>query len=128
MKLEMLILGEKLEGFFKKVLTEVLYLIFVPLLTILITAPLFFLAVGPLKTNLSAILAATVMAIYGFSPILFGIIAGAFWQLIVIFGLHNAFIPVLINNLTTKGQDPINAIFNITMFALVGTAVRFADL
>ncbi|HEM5173884.1 TPA: hypothetical protein U1369_001008 [Streptococcus suis] len=107
---------------------EVLYLIFVPLLTILITAPLFFLAVGPLKTNLSAILATTVMAIYGFSPILFGIIVGAFWQLIVIFGLHYAFIPVLINNLTTKGQDPINAIFNITMFAPVGTAVRFADL
>lgn len=128
MKLEMLILGEKLEGFFKKVLPEVLYLIFVPLLTILITAPLFFLAVGPLKTNLSAILATTVMAIYGFSPILFGIIVGAFWQLIVIFGLHYAFIPVLINNLTTKGQDPINAIFNITMFAPVGTAVRFADL
>lgn len=124
----MLILGEKLEGFFKKVLPEVLYLIFVPLLTILITAPLFFLAVGPLKTNLSAILATTVMAIYGFSPILFGIIVGAFWQLIVIFGLHYAFIPVLINNLTTKGQDPINAIFNITMFAPVGTAVRFADL
>lgn len=128
MKLEMLILGEKLEGFFKKVLPEVLYLIFVHLLTILITAPLFFLAVGPLKTNLSAILATTVMAIYGFSPILFGIIVGAFWQLIVIFGLHYAFIPVLINNLTTKGQDPINAIFNITMFAPVGTAVRFADL
>ena len=67
------------------------------LLTVLIATPLVFLLVGPVMTWLSDILATSVMAIYNFNPILFGIIGGAFWQVIVVFGLHYAFIPVLIN-------------------------------
>ncbi|MGT2756620.1 PTS transporter subunit EIIC [Streptococcus ovuberis] len=95
-------------------------------MTIVITAPLAFLVLGPVMTQLSNGLATIVMAIYNFSPILFGIIGGAFWQVVVIFGLHYAFIPVLINNITNLGQDPINAVFQVTVFALAGAAIGFA--
>lgn len=71
-------------------------------------------------------LATAVMSIYNISPILFGILGGAFWQVVVIFGLHYAFIPILINNTFNIGQDPINAVFHVTVFALTGAAIGFA--
>ncbi|WP_162011048.1 PTS transporter subunit EIIC [Streptococcus sp. S784/96/1] len=116
----------KLEIFFRKSLPEVLKMMFAPFFTILILAPLTFLAIGPVMTWVSNTLAAIVMAIYDFSPLLFGIIGGAFWQVVVVFGLHYAFIPVLINNITNLGQDPINAVFQVTVFALAGAAIGYA--
>lgn len=97
-----------------------------PLITLIITVPLTFLVVGPIMTIISDFLASGTQSIYNFSPILTGVILGAFWQLIVIFGLHYAFIPILINNIATLGADPINAILNVTIFALAGSAIGFA--
>jgi len=97
-----------------------------PLITLILTVPLTFLLVGPIMTMISSILASGTQAIYNASPILTGVILGAFWQLVVIFGLHYAFIPILINNIATLGADPINAILNVTVFALAGSAIGFA--
>lgn len=97
-----------------------------PLITLIITVPLTFLVVGPIMTIISDFLASGTQSIYNFSPILTGVILGAFWQLVVIFGLHYAFIPILINNIATLGADPINAILNVTVFALAGSAIGFA--
>lgn len=97
-----------------------------PLITLIITVPLTFLVVGPIMTIISDFLASGTQSIYNFSPILTGVILGAFWQLVVIFGLHYAFIPILINNIATLGADPINAILNVTIFALAGSAIGFA--
>ncbi|MCE4047599.1 MULTISPECIES: PTS transporter subunit EIIC [Bacillaceae] len=97
-----------------------------PLLVLIITVPTTFLLIGPLMTYLSDILASGTQAVYGISPVITGIILGAFWQLVVIFGLHYAFIPILMNNITTMGEDPINAILNVTVFALAGAAIGFA--
>ncbi|MBF6626372.1 PTS transporter subunit EIIC [Aerococcaceae bacterium zg-BR9] len=119
-------LAAKIEKMIKPRLHEALKIMFTPLLTMMITVPVVFLAVGPIMTWLSNGLANIIMSVYGLSPILFGIIAGATWQLIVIFGLHYAFIPVLINNVTTLGQDPINAVFHVTVFALAGVAIGYA--
>lgn len=116
----------KLEKFFKKVLPEVLRLMFVPLLTLIIAAPVTFLILGPVMSWISDIMATSVMGIYEFSPIVFGILGGAFWQVVVVFGLHCAFIPILINNITNVGHDPINAVFIVTVFALSGTAMGYA--
>ena len=116
----------KLELFFKRVLPEVLRLLFVPFLTLVIAAPVTFLILGPVMSSISDMLATVVMRIYGLSPIVFGILGGAFWQVIVVFGLHYAFIPILINNITNVGHDPINAVFIVTVFALSGTAMGYA--
>lgn len=96
-----------------------------PLIILMIVVPLTFLVIGPIMTSVSDIMASVTQSIYAFSPILTGIILGAFWQLIVIFGLHYAFIPILINNVTTMGSDPINAILNVTVFSLAGAAIGF---
>lgn len=116
----------KLENFIRPKLHESIRMMITPLLVLLIVTPLAFLAIGPLMSVVSNVLSTVFMSIYGFSPIIFGVLMGAFWQVVVVFGLHYAFIPVLINNITTNGFDPLNAIFNVTVFALAGTAIGFA--
>jgi len=98
-----------------------------PLFTLVIVGVLTFLIVGPILTVVSDQLANGTMWIYGLSPLIAGAVLGAFWQVIVMFGLHYAFIPILINNVTTFGYDPINAILVFTVFAQAGaaTAVYF---
>ncbi len=116
----------KIENFVRPRLHESIRLMIAPLVTVVVTLPLAFLVLGPVMTWVSNSLATGVMAIYGISPLVFGVLAGAFWQVVVIFGLHYAFIPVLINNITNLGQDPINAVFQVTVLALAGTAIGYA--
>lgn len=116
----------KVEKFWKKVIPDVISMMFVPFLTLIIVIPVTFLAIGPVMTVVSNGLAAGTQALWGFSPIVAGIILGAFWQVIVIFGLHYAFIPILINNIATNGVDPINAVLGMTVMALVGAGLGYA--
>ncbi len=113
----------KIEKWLNKNLHASLRLIFTPLITVFVTAILTFLIIGPILSEFSQQLADITIAIYNFAPILAGIILGAFWQLIVLLGLHYAFIPVLINNITTLHYDPVNAILSVTVFAQAGAAL-----
>ncbi|MCO6548171.1 MAG: PTS transporter subunit EIIC [Gilliamella sp.] len=81
----------------------------VPMITILVTVPLTLLIVGPISTWLSNIVAWIVQALYHFSPILLGAFIGGTWQILVIFGIHNAIIPIVLNNLATQKFDVIFA-------------------
>lgn len=116
----------KLERFFTEKLPTAFKSMFSPCITAIIVVPLTFLVIGPIATYISSGLAALTSGLYNLSPIFTGIFLGAFWQVIVIFGLHYAFIPILINNITTMHQDPINAILCVTVFALAGVSLGFA--
>lgn len=116
----------KVEKLWKRVIPDMLAMMFVPFLTLVIVIPLTFLAIGPVMTAISDILANGTQALWGLSPIVAGVILGAFWQIIVIFGLHYAFIPILVNNIATYGVDPINAVLGITIMALVGAGLGYA--
>lgn len=109
----------------KKIIPDVIHM-FRPFFTILIVTPVVFLVIGPVFTALSNGLATGSSALYSFSPVIAGILIGGLWQLIVIFGLHYAFIPILINNIATRGEDPINALMGVTVFAVSGAAIGFA--
>lgn len=119
-------LAAKVEKVIDKILPTALKMMFTPFLTALIVVPLTFLVIGPIGTYISKGLAAGTSGIYSFSPILAGVVLGAFWQVIVIFGLHYAFIPILINNIMTMHKDPVNAILSVTVYALAGVALGFA--
>lgn len=116
----------KIEKFWKKVIPDMLSMMFVPFLTLIVVIPATFLAIGPVMTAVSNVLADGTQALWGFSPIIAGVLLGAFWQVIVIFGLHYAFIPILINNIATMGTDPINAVLGMTVMALAGAGFGWA--
>ena len=110
----------------KKIIPQMLQLMFVPTVVLVITLPLTLLVVGPVMTGVSNALATGVNALYNAVPVVCGGVLGAFWQLFVMMGVHAAMIPIILNNLTTLGYCPVNAILGLTVWALAGVALGYA--
>lgn len=109
--------ASKCEKFFNKIIPDVVKFFFVPLLTLLVALPVGYLLIGPVATFASNMIASGILSINSISPILSGAIMGAFWQVLVIFGLHWGLIPIYINNVMTHGYDN----FLTTSFATTWT-------
>lgn len=116
--------ASKCEKAFSKVVPESLKFFFVPMLTLFFSMLLGFLVIGPVATFASNLIAQGIMAVRGFSPLLAGILVGAFWQVLVMFGVHWGIIPIYMNNIATMGFDNVMMPFFATTFAQ--TAVVFA--
>lgn len=109
----------------KRVIPQTVQLMMVPVATLGITVPLSWLAIGPAMNMLATAISSAVMWLFSVSPILAGVALGAFWQLIVLLGLHAPMIPILVNNLATMGSDPLNAVLGLTVWALGGVALGY---
>lgn len=112
-----------LDKFLNKIVPKQLKMIFVPLISLAVVVPLSFLIIGPVTSTLSTWLADAVLALYHLFPAGAGFILAGIWQLAVLLGLHWAFIPVFLNNIATKGYDPIDAMLFCTVFAQTGAAL-----
>ncbi|MGE9835220.1 beta-glucoside-specific PTS transporter subunit IIABC [Streptococcus orisratti] len=88
--------GSKIEHFFKKVIPDVVKVFVVPFCVLLLTVPLAYLAIGPVMNYASDLVGTLFTSIYGISPILYGLILGAAWQVLVMFGLHWGLVPLAI--------------------------------
>lgn len=110
----------------KKVIPVNLQSIFVPFFLLIIITPATLLAIGPASIYLSKGLAALSIGLYTLSPVVAGLILAGVWQIAIIFGLHWAFIPIFINNVSVNGFDPINAMLYCTVFAQTGAALAVA--
>ncbi|MHA6530570.1 beta-glucoside-specific PTS transporter subunit IIABC [Paenibacillus sp. BAC0078] len=115
-----------IEKWFNKFIPSSIKMFVVPLLTLVIASPVVFLVVGPVATFISNMLADGAMGVYSLSPVVAGLILAGVWQVLIIFGLHWAFVPILINNVVTNGFDPINAMLFCTTFAQTGAAFAIA--
>lgn len=91
----------------RKVTPDVVKLFVVPFVTILLAVPLTFLVVGPVANFISDVLSNTFTAIMNFSPILYGLILGAAWQVLVMFGMHWAVVPLAIMQVASNGMSSI---------------------
>lgn len=96
---------------------------FTPALCLLITVPLTFLLIGPVTTWLSQLLAHGYQLIYSASPTIAGGFGGAIWQVLVIFGLHWGFVPLMINNFSALGHDTLIAVLTPAVMAQSGAAL-----
>lgn len=102
-------LASKVQKVAKKVIPELISTFFVPMVVLLVTMPIAFLVVGPIINLLTELLSNGFNSIYGFSPIIFGILIGALWQCLVIFGLHWAVIPMVMAQFGEQGWSNILA-------------------
>lgn len=96
---------------------------FAPLICIAITVPLTFLAIGPVATGLSQMMANGYQWIYDMAPWLAGATLGALWQVCVIFGLHWGMVPLMLNNLSALGQDSMLPMILPAIAGQVGAAL-----
>ena len=118
--------ASKLEKLAKKFIPSMLQLMLVPTFVLAVTVPLSWIVIGPVMKTVSSWLSKGVFGIFGMSPLLGGTLLGAFWQLVVLLGLHAAFIPILMNNLFSQGYDPVNAVLGLTVWALAGVTLGYA--
>lgn len=121
-----------IERFAKKIVPNIFRIFGVTLVTLLISAPLTFILIGPAGLVVGNVLASVFNSLYDFSSILAGIVLGGFWQIAVIFGLHWGFVPIVLNNLGTQGYDPLLPLSIPGVIAQAGAAlgvfIRAKDL
>ncbi|MBT2287566.1 PTS glucose transporter subunit IIA [Paenibacillus albidus] len=108
------------EKWFRSVIHESVRNILVPMFALLIVIPLTFLAFGPVGSVISNGLASGYTWLYNLSPLVAGAIAGAFWQVFVIFGVHWGFVPIMLSNISTLGYDTMLPILSAAVMSQAG--------
>lgn len=107
----------------KRIIPDVVKTFFVPFFTLLIIVPITFIVIGPISSWVANWIGSGAINIYGLSPILAGLLLGAFWQVFVIFGIHWGLVAFMINNVSTSGYDIINPLIFAASFAQTGIVI-----
>jgi PTS system beta-glucosides-specific IIC component len=122
-----LLVAAPLEKKLKKIIPDTVKVFFVPVFLFVIMVPLTYLVIGPVAAILCSILQIVFSALLGLPVVgglIAGIVIGALWQVLVIFGLHWSLIPLAMINLAGQGYDAVLATSFAASFAQ--TAVVFA--
>lgn len=109
-----------LEHWLKKVIPDVIKLFVVPFITLIVMVPLTYLVIGPIASILCSILSLFFNAIYSIPVVgglIGGVLIGAFWQVLVIFGLHWSLVPLAMINYSLLGYDFILSPYFCVSFA-----------
>ncbi|HIW92409.1 MAG TPA: glucose PTS transporter subunit IIA [Candidatus Corynebacterium avicola] len=116
-------LAARIEPWLKRVVPNVVRMIFVPLLEVVIVSLAILLILGPVVMFISTGIANGIQSFYDLSPIISGTVIGGFYQSLVIFGLHWAVIPLVAQDIASVGSSNLNAIISATMVAQGGAAL-----
>lgn len=110
-----------LEKLLLRIIPLFLQLALVPMLSLIIIIPATLLIFGPFGIALGEQLALLIGMLQNSSGLLCGLILGAGYTFIVLFGLHWGLVPVILANLASGG-DPLYAIGGMAAFAQIGVA------
>lgn len=124
-----LLVAAPLEKWLKKVLPDTIKVFFAPFFTFVVMVPLTYLVIGPVSAIICSLLKLLFGALFGIPVVgglVAGILVGALWQVLVIFGLHWSLIPLAMINLTGQGFDTVLSTSFAASFAQ--TAVVLAVL
>lgn len=94
----------------RKIIPDLLKMIFVPMLTLMIVVPLTLLVLGPVLTYAMDGVTYSINFLYGISPIVTGTLVGGIWQLLVFMGISKAFMPIFTTEFMTNGYSYFGAI------------------
>ncbi|MFV0379373.1 MAG: beta-glucoside-specific PTS transporter subunit IIABC [Anaerorhabdus sp.] len=99
--------ASKVEKYAKKILPEMIQTFFVPFTVMVIAVPVGLLIIGPIMIVFTNVLQGLFQAIIGFNPIVYGVILGLVWQVLVIFGLHWSVVAILYLEIATYGVSQV---------------------
>lgn len=119
-------IGSYFYKYFKKHIPDLLKTVFVPFLTILFAGVVGLLIVGPVAMILQNLLSDTVLWLISVSKGITGFLLGAFWSILVMFGLHWAIIPFFAIDVAKYGYDVINPLIFSGAMAVLGSAIGVA--
>lgn len=116
-------LASLLEPELKKYIPSVVRMIFAPLLEVFIISTVMLVVFGPIIMFISGGIANGINGVLELNYAIVGLVIGAFYQCLVIFGLHWAVIPLVASQIAIDGLSPLNAIISATMVAQGGGAL-----
>ena len=116
----------KLDKVLRKYVPDVLQMILVGPIELLIIIPSTLIVIGPIMNSLSDGLANASLTLFNFSSVIFGFILGGAWPLIVAVGLHYGFLPIIMNNFSKLGYEPMSATLTANGWAVTGALLAFA--
>ncbi|MEO2203065.1 beta-glucoside-specific PTS transporter subunit IIABC [Paenibacillus pabuli] len=106
-----------------KIIPGPVKVIFTSMIVLVITVPVLLIAIGPLGTYIGNYLEIGISWLFAHSGPLTGIILGGLMPLIVMTGMHYAFFPGTLQNLSKLGYDvlllPINLVTNMSQAGAV---------
>lgn len=97
-----------------------LRVIVVPIIVLLIMAPLSLMVFGPLGYYGGIGLGKIISALFNVSPLLAGILVGSTRPFVILTGMHLAVAPIMINNIATLGYDMIGPVNCVATMAAAG--------
>lgn len=130
------ILGVWVMSYINKYMTKLvpksLKIIFVPLLTMVITAPIVLMLIAPLGNYMGVYLATFFTMLFHVAGPFAGLLLGGLMPLIVITGMHYAFFPSIFASLDKLGYEvmvlPMNFVANIAQAgAVMGVLLKSKD-
>ncbi|AXG76615.1 beta-glucoside-specific PTS transporter subunit IIABC [Streptomyces paludis] len=93
----------------ERVTPEVVRNFATPLITLAVVVPVTFLAIGPASTWIGDGLASGVDWLWGVAPWAAGGVFAGLWQVLVLFGVHWAFVPIIVQQLANTGHTEMTA-------------------
>lgn len=112
----------KFEQFLNKRLPVICKNFITPTLCLAVIVPITFLVFGPIGNTIGNYLAAAYSYMYNLNPTIAGGILGALWPILIIFGVHWGFVPIVTNNLAVYGRDTLFTITGPVNFAQAGAS------
>lgn len=111
--------ASKLECSLNKVVPQLIRSMSVPFLCFAVMAPATYLIIGPVASMISGVLTLiteTLINIPVVGGAVVGMVVGGAFSTLVMFGLHWAIIPIMLNNIAMLGYDPLMAAGSIGGF------------
>ena len=108
------------EKMYSKFIPDTIKLFAIPLITCTVTFCLTLWVIGPIAAGAGDLLGVFFNWLADFNGVLLGAVVGGLWQVLVMFGLHWAIVPMMLNNLATQGFDTAMVGMFGTTFAQVG--------
>jgi PTS system beta-glucosides-specific IIC component len=92
-----------LEKLLDRVIPSIVRNFVVPMIVLIVIIPLTFLVIGPISNLVGQGLSIAVTWLLSLNPAIGGFVFGGLWPVLVMFGVHWAFVPVIFQDLATTG-------------------------
>lgn len=110
------------ERFFNRFIPASIRMMFSPLLSLMIVAPVMLIFIGPAGIFIGNSLSGGIIWLVENMGPLAGIVVGGTLSLMIITGMHYVLVPIMINNITRLGFDPIKPLIFVANFGQAGAA------